>query len=180
MWLFPLKLQGHKTFFLSICLRYVLPPEVPSAKYHQTENYTWTHITVNAWISQIFCSGLNCKSPVTLGRWMCCLPKLSKIISPEVLAGQCGAVQQCPGSLPCLSATPVVSSPWLHCCASHHGSLSLMWGLWSPRAWSASQAVGKQQPDQLLHSNPCCLSQLPSLPAALHQGLLVLSRARED
>lgn len=142
----------------------MLPPEVPSAKYHQTENYTWIHITVNAWISQIFCSGLNCKSPVTLGRWVCCLPKLSKIISPEVLAGQCGAVQQCPGSLPCLSATPVVSSPWLHCCASHHGSLSLMWGLWSPRAWSASQAVGKQQPDQLLHSNPCCLSQLP-LPA---------------
>lgn len=78
------------------------------------------------------------------------------MISPEALAGQCGAVQQCPGSLLCLFATPVVSRPWLHCSASQHGSLCLVWGQGSAGAQSASQAGGEQQPGQLLHSNPCC------------------------
>lgn len=64
----------------------------------------------------------------------CWLP--SKIISPEALVDRFGAVQQCP-RLSALPAAPVLSSTWLRCWASHHDSLSLMWGQGSPRAQGA-------------------------------------------
>lgn len=155
-----------------------MPHNFLAAKHHQTENNTWIHVAVNAWISWVLGLESSCETPVTWGRWGLLLAQAEQAQKHWQIS--LGQFSSAPGSLPCLPAAPVLSSTWLRCWASYHGSLSLMGGQRSPRAGSARQAAGKQQPDQLLSFNPCRVSQQPLLPAALHQMLLGLSRAAED